>query len=137
MNREVEFRGRAPEGRWAYGYLLRFETKGEPSASILESSRDYWAANDTPVDPKTVGEWTGLKNKNGTKIFEGDITEHKGRMWVIIWHVETASFWAELISVDEEKESLRLGHYFEVTTWGEVIGNIHENPHLLTQNHAE
>lgn len=73
---------------------------------------------------------TGLKDKNGKEIFEGDIVDYKGREAVVKWHGSYASFIYRF--VDELKE--------RVSEWDplylaylkcEVIGNIYENPELL------
>ena len=73
---------------------------------------------------------TGLKDKNGKEIFEGDIVDYKGRKAVIKWHGSYASFIYRF--VDELKERNSEWHplflaYYHV----EVIGNKFENPELL------
>ena len=73
---------------------------------------------------------TGLKDKNGKEIFEGDIVDYKGREAVIKWHGSYASFIYRFVDGLQERFSewdpLFLAYYnFE------VIGNIYENPELL------
>ena len=74
--REIKFRGkRLDDGEWVYGYLcelwtpkgqeLRFEIRGCSEYDSLENPIDFFE-----VDPKTVGQFTGLLDKNGTPIYE-------------------------------------------------------------------
>ena len=73
---------------------------------------------------------TGLKDKNGKEIFEGDIVDYKGRKAVVKWHGSYASFIYRF--VDELKERNSEWHpLFLAYLKCEVIGNIYENPELL------
>lgn len=73
---------------------------------------------------------TGLKDKNGKEIFEGDIVDYKGREAVVKWHGSYASFIYRFVDGLQERVSewdpLFLAYYHF-----EVIGNIYENPELL------
>lgn len=72
---------------------------------------------------------TGLKDKNGKEIFEGDIVDYKGREAVIKWHGSYASFIYRFVDGLQERvsewEPLFLAYYHF-----EIIGNIYENPEL-------
>ena len=118
--REILFRGKTDKGEWIYGDLMR--------AHLKTFCGDYHRAMEV-VLPETVGQYTGLTDKNGTKIFEGDIVN------VI---TETTRY---VVKFDE----WRCGWYpfasgdgcgcCEIHTYppnyAEVIGNIHDNPELL------
>jgi uncharacterized phage protein (TIGR01671 family) len=85
------------------------------------------------VDPETVGQYTGLTDKNGNKIFEGDIVRVKNGIkeedfvgsivyeyasWEIDYGCDMVSLWTVVVELKEDRTV-------------EVIGNIHDNPELL------
>lgn len=73
---------------------------------------------------------TGLKDKNGKEIFEGDIVDYKGRKAVVKWHGSYASFIYRF--VDELQERVSEWHPLFMTYYHfEIIGNIYENLELL------
>ena len=118
--REILFRGnQVNDGMWIQGYL--FQCWGR--AYIL-----WGMTNDTPtmheVKPETIGQFTGLTDKNGQKIFEGDI-------------VRIEDFVNDVVKWREDIACWTLQGYIIGNTWGssmlEVIGNIHDNPELLKE----
>ena len=121
--REILFRGKSLEtGKWVQGYLFKHWGK----AFIL------WGTNNgqptmNEVNPNTVGQYTGLKNKNGTKIFEGDIlkrTDSENELINICWDLDRGGFLMCYIEYDE-------CYNLEELPSCEIIGNIHDNPELL------
>jgi len=121
--RENKFRGkRKIDGKWVYGYLIGTDViVGE----IVEFSDEYFNTEFWyKVDPKTVGQSTGLKDKNGKEIYEGDILEsnHKLFRFEVIWSEDWAMFTVKGDSVEA---------LIRWDTYCEVIGNIYENPELL------
>lgn len=72
MNREIKFRGkRVDNGEWVYGHLNGWVTDGKPVSAIITPEEVFI------LDPSTVGQYTGLKDKNGKDIYEGDEIQYK------------------------------------------------------------
>ena len=142
--REDLYRGkRIDNGEWIYwnrfGRLT--DINGEPIRVEINTSalRPYaFYVNELPlIDEETVGEYTGLTDKNGKKIFEGDIV----KTWRnTIGKIEFGQYWDEeieedfygyaWIGKDEYGESITLS-LNKCWNGHEVIGNIHDNPELL------
>jgi uncharacterized phage protein (TIGR01671 family) len=79
------------------------------------------------VDPETVGQYTGLKDRNGREIYEGDILrDDEMGLNVVRW--EDGSFWLEMFYEGNQSLMEHLSDYNEVC---EIIGNIYESHELL------
>lgn len=119
------------KGKMQYGYLIADGEQAFIINEVVEANEQYITIGSwCPVDPKTIGQSTGLKDKNGKEVFEKDILDYNGKKVIVKWHGSYASFIYEF--VDElqnrttEWQPLYLSYYkFE------VIGNSLENPELL------
>ena len=67
MDREILFRGKTNDGQWLEGDLMQY---ADTSQIWVQTDEGKW---NFVVDPATVGQFTGLCDKNGVKIYEGDI----------------------------------------------------------------
>lgn len=138
MNREIKFRGKALNGeKWYYGSLIDY---GDPAFCDIVRFNDDNEAIHECVDINTIGQFTGLHDKNGKEIYEGDIvkwTDEKDRMdkfllCYVDWHKHLCKFY--LSFGEEQKVNDSRTDIFEMMRMGynyEVIGNIYDNPELL------
>ena len=142
--REILFRGkRTDNGEWVYGNLVR--GCDEKYAYIVEFGNKEVCRNYVNVNPETVGQYTGVTDKNGERIFEGDIVKYK----------EACKFGDNDEMEEAEEQYLctnivefKNGRFFPLPqrcdcedyffSYGsydfEVVGNVHDNPELLRGN---
>lgn len=125
--REMLFRGIGENtDRWEFGNLVKF-ANGDCAIINGSGSDSYLLIH---VIPETVGQYTGLKDKNGVKIFEGDVVGYLNSIesgnGVVIF--DACAFLFNWIDIDETDSLLR---YFQCSKELEVIGNIHDNPELM------
>ena len=125
--REILFRGkRMDNGEWVYGCLLQFK-----GFAIFDHDWKTYV----PVHGETVGQCTGLTDKNGKRIFEGDVVsaDADSPRMAVCWEPGYAEFracWLDWFGN-------RLYRSLCGTDKLEVIGNIHDNPELLKGGGAE
>lgn len=137
--REILFRGkRTDNGRWVEGYLIAdTEFAGKPyyhTYIVNYKSPSGCFGGDIFIEiiPETVGQYTGLTDKNGAKIFEGDICRKfkSGDCVSVAWHGTMAGYvWSK--RKENNRYIFDFGDLFRVSDKYEVIGNIHDNPELL------
>ena len=127
--RTIKFRGKSIDGKeWLYGDLVSSADK-KRFAILVNNKESY---DECEVAPETVGQFSGLYDCDGKKIFEGDILKwSNGRMYVI-------KFWQGMFyaSVEECNEGFLGGFPLHALTEHEdrkckIVGNIYDNPELL------
>lgn len=130
--REILFRGKNKlNGDWVYGDLRNYEKTG---AKAIFSHELLFRVE---IDPKTVGQDTGLKDKNGNSIFDGDICRNikTKEILSVAWHGTMAGFvWSKR---KEESYLFDFGALFRAFDKCEIIGNIHDNPELLEKERKD
>ena len=124
--REILFRGkRADNGEWVYGNLFIPDNPDKP-VEILIGTNSVRISYE--VIPETVGQYTGLTDKNGTKIFEGDILNTTNSDYAI-WCVDSKNT-AFCCNQGNENYSCVLDEFMRFSDV-EVISNIHDNSELM------
>lgn len=118
--REIKFRGKdALTGKWAYGDLVH-------NKKITETDLvDRTMVGGYEVDPDTVGQFTGLYDREGNEIFEGDIVRTsvaKDDIGLVEWHSGHAAFVVHMKGSSQ---------WFHLDKRDKIIGNIHDTPSLL------
>ena len=143
--REILFRGkRVDDGRWMEGFYFEElgppvcfkEDKQEPSKHwiFFQGMSDWGLPRQmykTQVIPKTVGQYTGLMDKNGKRIFEGDIVSYNKSAEVVIWDT---SLNIPCFCLGVGRGSSTAPHPYKITKQHVVIGNIYDNPELLEED---
>ncbi|MCM1225972.1 MAG: YopX family protein [Clostridium sp.] len=143
MEREILFRGkRVADEEWVYGYYLYAD---EDAAPVIIDKHCYSYV----IIPETVGQYTGLTDKNGTRIFEGDILSLKHYMINDLVVVKFGKYEDGNIHDDipcghvgfylDFSESFKEKNYYrnDICFFApkcEVISNVHDNPEMIGDN---
>lgn len=139
--REIKFRGkRLDNGEWVYG---DYHHRVGGVHCIIDMQPDFQGKVEyvvIQVAPDTIGQFTGLLDKNGKEIYEGDIVK-----WTMTQNEVTEDGGYREYDSDEIgevewcKDALYVGEYcavgfsYESEDYAEVLGNIHDNPELLNE----
>nr|DAE29735.1 MAG TPA: YopX protein [virus sp. ctyMK1] len=127
--REILFRGKLKSRKeWSYGNL---NVKSDEVCIITPD--DTLLGKYGQVDPETVGQYIGVNDKNGNKIFEGDIVECVfngiANKRITVWDNSDTGFKATNGKIHYGREY----DYFNACEEVVIIGNIHDNPELLKE----
>ncbi|MFQ8638750.1 MAG: YopX family protein [Acutalibacteraceae bacterium] len=133
--RKILFRGKhLNNGEWEYGYYCFLGPAGKEKHFIIPTSASAFYGIE--IDPLTLGQFTGLTDKNGKRIFEGDNCkvvqfdsnncEYRSRTFLMEW-IESGFGLYSRNDDDELVIFLGIGDTEDV----EIIGNIHDNPELI------
>lgn len=146
--RQIRFRGRSlTNGKWVCGDSIKHtENASDNGIEVLTyigervtNARKVGAMKWVLVDPATVGQFTGLLDRNGKKIYEGDVvfwiaTDMRGRgrgeQGAIFWDKHTMSWAIERDKPCVDGRPFIIGRPFDKRHL-EVVGNIHDNPDLM------
>lgn len=146
--REILFRGKTEDGKWAEGFYTQgFKYPDEEKLRDLiytflaDEENNEWRFDYEEVIPETIGQFIGLTDKNGKKIFEGDIVKaticindwsrdgvrNEEGIYEIKYHTQNCYFY-----LAKERNNLLLdGNWSYFLKEIKVIGNIHDNKELL------
>lgn len=125
--RTIKFRGKSIFNEWVYGNLhIEYAT--------IIVHRGYRQDDYYPIDIKTVGQFTGLMDKNGNEIYEGDILKvyycGKSKVFGVVRFDEARFYIDDDFKRNELKVKAPMTKLFSHYQF-EVIGNIHDNPKLM------
>lgn len=123
--RTIKFRGiDAPNDDWIYGSLVIVNDAFHILQDEEDTAHDY-----NRVDEETVGQFTGLHDKLGNEVYEGDLlSRNTGLTYQVYWNNNESGFNMKNTSWADDDCPM---NFYNVEGRFEVVGNIHDNPELV------
>ncbi len=147
--REIKFRAKAVDllntQEFVYGYYWTNECDNHFIITTFDSSTGAYVIEEHDVDPETVGEYTGLNDKNGREIYEGDILRARIKCgfdmakgdYQYKYKNYAVEYWQSFTQIGyrfhNKSNTFMIKPSALRTMQVEVIGNIHDNPELLKE----
>ena len=129
--RTIKFRGKRLDNKnWVYGYLVPVINRGEKQMHIVTEIRGG-SIQGFAVDPETVGQYTGMHDKNGNEVYEGDIVRYRT---TDERYTRNPNFSTLIIHYEESSACFQAGGIFWDTLRSakvEVVGNRYDNPNVI------
>jgi uncharacterized phage protein (TIGR01671 family) len=116
--REIKFRGMKANGEWTYGYFVKKPLQGCTIVDLIGFEHD--------VTRSTVGQATGIRDRNGVEVYEGDVVECDHNYKGVIRYDEHHEGGGRFLPIDDNNCFCEV--FLDKERWYrlEVIGNIHE-----------